>query len=244
LNPRAAGNAGLTLLFGVTFRGADHISQSAVLTYDGTNYHTVVQSDSAFATPIFPGSINDEGDINFAAYPIVPKAPLAFTYYIVPAAGPSAGTPLRIAGLNDTPPAACTWCVPPSASTGGALPQLEGLNVPALNAQGQMLLELWEGMFIGSKDGSFSVVPMASAGACSPQPDTSGSGGILFSGITGFLNDLGVVVFTNPTTSGSAAICVVPAGGSTPTPVVTSGDAAPAGLAGGVWDQQFGRDRF
>jgi hypothetical protein len=236
--PELGINASRSLFFGVKFKGGDNEPHAALLIYDGTNYHTVVSSGdiapgssgATYGFSVTPGSINDNGDVSFAA--VVGST----TFYIVPAGKPA----VRIVGLGDTPPAACTWC--------GASGSLEGFFagnptnaiilgsffVPGLNSQGQMLLEIWGGLFIGSKDGTLSLVPMASTGACSPQPVAAGTASIAKAGISGFLNNAGAVAFTNPSNSGSAAICIAPAGGGTPTPAVTSGDPAPAGVGGGT----------
>ena len=231
-----------TLLFGVRFTGGDNEPHSALLTYDGTNFHTVVSSDgiapgsggAPYGIDLVPGSLDDSGDISFAA---IPTGINATTFYIFPAGAAQA---VRVAGLNDTPPAGCTWCGVASSNgsffTGVPLAGviLGNSFVPRLNAKGQMLLSLWGGLFIGSNGGGISLVPMATTGACSPQPVATGTGLIPVIGITGFLNNNGVVAFTNQTSTGSAAICVVTPGAAQPTAAVTAADSAPASMGGTI----------
>jgi Big-like domain-containing protein len=240
--PELSMNSSRVLLFAVRFTGADNFAHAALLTYDGANYHTMATSDgtapgsngAAYGLDLIPGSIDDSGDINFAAVPIGVNAA---TYYIVP----SGGQAERIVGLNDTPPAACTWCVAPGGSGGGFFPGLPvgsvilvGVSfVPPLNAQGQMLLSLWGALFIGGKTGSFSLVPMAATGACSPQTIVTGTGSTTVPELTGFLNDSGTVAFTNPSNTGAGAICVV-ATGAAIADVIDSTSSAPASAGGGT----------
>lgn len=241
--PELGLNSSRSLLFGVRFTGGDHLPHAALLTYDGTNYHTVVTSDAiapgsngaAYGLNLVPGSIDDSGDIDFSAVPIGTNAA---AIYIVP----SGGTPVRVVGLGDNPPAPCTWCVTTTSGslqnffvgtpTGSAV-LIGRAFVPGLNSKGQMLLNLWGGLFIGSKDG-LSLVPMAATGPCSPQPATTGTSLVPLPTTTGFLNDSGAVAFTNPPNSGSAAICVAPAGGGAPTPAIAAADPAPASLGGAI----------
>jgi hypothetical protein len=242
--PELGINSSRSLLFGVRFTGGDNLPHSALLIYDGTNYHTVVTSDgiapgsngATYGLELIPGSIDDSGDIDFAA---VPTGVLAATFYIVP----SGGSPVRIVGLSDAPPASCTWCVASSISLGSFLQGVRVSSailtgtpyVPALNGKGQMLLSLWGGLFIGDKGGGFAVVPMAGTGVCSPQAVTTQTGLIPILGNSAFLNDAGAVAFSNPPNSGSAAICVVTPGSTQPTPAVTGGVApAPASLGGTI----------
>jgi hypothetical protein len=242
--PELSINSSKSVLFEVRFIGGDHVFRSALLVYDGTNYHTVVASGDAapgsgsgvYGVNLAPGNINDSGDVDFSA---VPTGTGSTTYYIFPSGAQAA---VRIVGLNDTPPAACTWCVVPgSVSPGGffvGVPAgaviLGGAVVPNLNSHGQMLLSLWGGLFIGSKDGGFSLVPMATSGPCSPQPLTTGTISLASPGINGFLNDNGVVAYTNPSSSGSAAICIAPAGGGSPSPAISATDQAPASIGGKI----------
>jgi len=227
LLPELGINSSRSLLFGVRFNGGDHLPHAALLTYDGMNYHTVVTSDgiapgsnsAAYGLDLVPGSIDDSGDVDFSA---VPFGSNAAALYVVP----SVGTPVRVVGFSDTPPASCTWCVTP---TNGSL----GIFFSGLNNKGQMLLSLWGGLFIGSKDG-ISLVPMAGTGPCSPQAVATGPSLIPLPIPSGFLNDNGEVAFTNPPNSGSAAICVAPAGGGSPTPAITASDPAPAGIGGTI----------
>jgi hypothetical protein len=238
--PELGINSSRSLFFGVRFTGGDSEPHAALLTYDGANYHTVVSSagiapgsgGATYGFELVPGSINDSGDVDFAA---VPTGTNSTTFYLVP----SGGMAVRVVGLSDTPPAACTWCVASTGSSGSFFPgvpvgaQLFGRSfVPGLNAKGQMLLSLWGGLFIGSKDSGFSLVPTAISGACSPQPITTGTTSLAVPGISGFLNDNGLVAFTNPSSSGSAAICVAPAGGGSPSPAITAADPAPASIGG------------
>jgi hypothetical protein len=241
--PELSINSSKSVLFEVRFIGGDHVFRSALEVYDGTNYHTVVASGDAapgsgsgvYGVNLAPGSINDSGDVDFSA---VPTGTGSTTFYIFPSGAQAA---VRIVGLNDTPPAACTWCVVPgSGSPGGffvGVPAgaviLGGSVVPNLNSHGQMLLSLWGGLFIGSKDG-LSLVPMAGTGVCSPQPLSTGTILLASSGINGFLNDNGVVAYTNPSSSGSAAICISTPGVIQPTPAIAAGDPAPAGVGGGT----------
>jgi hypothetical protein len=239
--PELGINSSRSLLFGVRLNGGDDEPRTALLIYDGTNYRTLVTSDgiapgsngATYGLDLVPGSINDSGDVDFAA---VPTSIGSTTFYIVPAGKPA----VRIVGLGDTPPAACTWCGI-SGSLGGffvGTPTgaiiLGNFFVPGLNSHGQMLLSLWGGLFIGSKDGGFSLVPMATSGACSPQPIATGTTSLTVPGISGFLNNAGVVAYTNPTSSGSAAICMAPAGGGSPSPAITAADQAPASVSGTI----------
>src|ERR1700674_809261 len=73
--PELGINSSRVLLFGLRFTGGDHLPHSALLTYDGANYQTVVSSDGiapgsngvTYGLNLYPGSINDSGDVNFAA---------------------------------------------------------------------------------------------------------------------------------------------------------------------------------
>jgi hypothetical protein len=235
-SPELSLNASRVLLFGVLFTGGDGLPHSALLSYDSTNYHTLISSDgvapganaATYGLTLIPGSIDDSGDVNFAAIPTDSASAALFIL-------PSGGSAVRIVGFGDTPPAACTWCVASSSGSGGFLNGVPsgsgvlGLYVPPLNAKGQMLISLWGGLFIGAKDGTFSLVPMAATGVCSPQ---STAGALAPVQVSAFLNNNGVVAFTNPPNSG--AICVAPAGGGTPAPAVSGGDAAPASLGGSI----------
>jgi Bacterial Ig-like domain (group 3) len=243
LLPELGINSSRSLLFGVRFIGADGFPHAALLLWDGTSYHTLVSSDgiapgsdgAAYGIELVPGSIDDSGDIDFSAVPIGTNAA---AIYIVP----PGGTPVRVVGLSDPPPAACTWCVTPTSGslgnffvgtpTGSAV-LIGRAFVPRLNNKGQMLLNLWGGLFVGSKDG-LSLVPMASTGPCSPQAVTTGTSLSALPITGGFLNDSGVVAFTNPPNSGSAAICEAPAAGGSPTPAITAGDPAPAIIGGAI----------
>ncbi len=225
-------------MLGVLFTGRrSDLPHSALLSYDSTNYHTLISSDgvapganaATYGLTLTPGSIDDSGDINTAA--AIPTDSASAALFILP----SGGSAVRIVGFGDTPPAACTWCVASSSGSGGFLNGVPsgsgvlGLYVPPLNAKGQMLISLWGGLFIGAKDGTFSLVPMAATGVCSPQ---STAGALAPVQVSAFLNNNGVVAFTNPLNSG--AICVAPAGGGTPAPAVSGGDAAPASLGGSI----------
>src|SRR6202158_1017152 len=252
-------NSSKTLLFEVFLSTPDGEFQESLLTYDGASYRTVVSSTdiapgpggAAYGTSLTLGSINDEGDVNFAAVPIGKSG---ITFYIVPSGLPA----VRIVASDDAIPAACTWCI--STATGGSLGDffngtpasgsiLAGtLRVPQLNAKGQMLISLWGGLFIGSKDRPLSLVQLATSGVCGPPaPPTGGTitGGIVsvstFSFSQGIaLNNMGTVAFigTTPATTTTtwpttSAICVAPAGVPA-APVVTSGDPAPAVFPGGT----------
>lgn len=230
-SPLVALNATKLLLFEVVFTSANGITREALLTYDGTNYHTLVSTgdiaplpDSLAYTSLTLGSINDQGDLNFSAS-LFGKS--GITYYIVP----SGGQPVRVVATDDTPLTTCTWCVPPSSSSAGVPIYGFQLVPPPLNKQGQMLLSLWGGLFIGSKDG-LSLVPMPPSGPCSPISGSVVTNPLQLFSYGRFLNDSGLVSFTNPSTSGSA-ICVVQPGG-TATAAISSGMAAPAGIGGGT----------
>ena len=250
IGPELGLNSSRTLFFEARFTGADGLTHSALMTYAGTSYRTVVTSDSfvpnsnssTYGINLEPGSIDDSGDVNFLA---VPTGINSLVYYIAPA---GFATVFRIAGSTDTPPASCTWCTTSGISSGnfytgvpvgsGTLVSFLPAYVPKLNAQGQMLLGLWGGLFLGGKDGSFTLVPMATSGGCSPQPAANLIPNALYGG-TAFLNNSGMVVFTNPPNIPSAAICVaMPASSGTepppPTPLITAGDAAPASVGGGT----------
>ncbi len=146
---------------------------------------------------------------------------------------------MRIVGLNDNPPPPpppCTNCFFGGDPAGGTVLTGSPLSilVPSLNANGQMLISLWNGLFIGSKDGTFSPLPTAVSGACSIQPVTTGNPFNPYLEASAFLNNTGAVAFTNPLNSNSTTICVAPPGGGVPEPVIASGDAAPAGVGGGT----------
>ena len=235
--PELSVNSSRSLFFGVRFNGGDTEFHAALLTYDGTNYHTVVSSESiapgsggaTYGFELVPGSIDDSGDVNFAA---LPAGINSTTFYIVP----SGGMPVRIVGLNDNPPPPCTTCFLPGAPVSGTIVSGFPLSlfVPRLNAKGQMLISLWNGLFIGSKDGTFSPVPVATSGACSIQAITTGTSLNSLLGVTAFLNNTGAVAFTNPPNSASATICLAPPDGGIPAAVVSSGDPAPTGVGGGA----------
>lgn len=222
------------LLFSVRFTGADNFVHAALLTYDGTNYHTVATSDgvapgtngATFGLDLIPGSINDNGDINFSAEPSGTNATSA---YIVP----SGGAPVPIATLTATPSTPCFNCFLPGVPTTSEI--LVGIPaIPKLNARGQMLVSLPGGLSIGSKDGTLSAVPFANSGPCSLQTSSSGTNLIPTPGVSAFLNNVGTVVFTNPPTTGTTAICVVTTGATQPTVAVAPGDPAPTTLGGGT----------
>jgi hypothetical protein len=248
-------NSSKTLLFEAVFSPSPDTPREALLTYDGTNYHTVVSTgdmapppDSVVYTSFIPGSINDEGDINFAAGL---AGTAAITYFIVPS---GKTVPVRIVVSGDSIPAACAWCSPTAvvslenffAGTPTSSVFLGGTpRVPNLNAKGQMLISLWGGLFIGSKDQPLYLVPYASSGVCGP-PATP-TGGSIIGGLGSVstislpvgaaLNNLGTVAFVDTnlwTPPPTSAICVASVGGGPPVPVVKSGDAAPSPFAGGT----------
>src|SRR4029077_17726950 len=70
--------------------------------------------------------------------------------------------------------------------------------------------------------------------ACTPHPIATGTSFFPAPGISAFLNDDGVVAFTNPPVPGSAAICVAPAGGGSPPAAITAADPAPASIGGTI----------
>ncbi len=258
-------NSSKTLLFEVDLSTPDGEFKESLLTYDGTNYHVVVSSTDIAPAPesvaygtLTPGSINDEGDVNFVAF-LVGKS--SITYYILPS---GATTAVRIVASDDPIPTACTWCSP--TATGGSLGDFFSgtptnsrvfiggtLHVPPLNAKGQMLISLWGGLFIGSKDQPLSLVHLATSGVCGPP--TPSNGGTISAGIISVsdlsfsqglaLNNMGAVAFIDTTSTTTAsttpsnltitsAICVVPPGGGPAAAVVTSGNAAPAAFPGGT----------
>ena len=235
--PELAINSSRSLHFGVRFKGGDNLPHSALLTYDGTNYHAVVSSDdiapgsngTPYGLELIPGSINDSGDVNFAA---IPTTFNSTTFYIVP----FGQMPVRIVGLNDNPPPPCTTCFLPGVPAGEILISGSPASsfVPRLNGKGQMLISLWDGLFIGSKDGTFTPVSPATSGACSIQPVTTGNPLNPVLGASAFLNNNGVVAFTNSPNSVNAAICIATPGGGNPTAVIASGDAAPVGVGSGA----------
>jgi hypothetical protein len=258
-------NSSKTLLFAIDLSTPDGEFKESLLTYDGTNYHTVVSTgdmaplpDNVAYSSLIPGSINDEGDINFAAF-LAGKS--SITYYILPS---GATTAVRIVASDDPIPTACMWCSP--TATGGSLGDFFSgtptnsrvfiggtLHVPPLNAKGQMLISLWGGLFIGSKDQPLSLVHLATSGVCGPP--TPSNGGTISAGIISVsdlsfsqglaLNNMGAVAFIDTTSTTTAsttpsnltitsAICVVPPGGGPVAAVVTSGNAAPAAFPGGT----------
>src|ERR1700730_2971519 len=119
-SPIAGLNSSKTLLFEVFLSTPDGEFQESLLTYDGASYRTVVSSTdiapgpggAAYGTSLTLGSINDEGDVNFAAVPIGKSG---ITFYIVPSGLPA----VRIVASDDPLPPACTWCR--SSATGGSL---------------------------------------------------------------------------------------------------------------------------
>ena len=239
--PELSINSSRALFFGVRFKGGDNEFHAALLTCDGTKYHTVVSSDDvppgsggvAYGLNLVPGSIDDSGDVNFAA---VPAGIESTTYYIFPSGAPAA---VRVVGLNDNPPpppASGTVVFFPGVPVGGTILSVSPLPllVPGLNAKGQMLISLWNGLFIGNKDGTLVPVSLATSGACSIQPATTGNLLNPFPGASAFLNNTGAVVFTNPPNSTSTTICVAPQGGGTPTAVIAPGAPAPTGVGGGT----------
>src|SRR6266853_5154903 len=147
-SPLVALNATKLLLFEVIFTSSDGTTREALLTYDGANYRAVVSSGDIAPPPesvaygsLIPGSVDDQGDINFSASLI---GKLGVTYYIVPSGMPAG----RVVATGDTPPAACTWCSTPVSSPSGGVLIAGSQLVPApLNNKGQMLLSLWGGSF-------------------------------------------------------------------------------------------------
>jgi hypothetical protein len=252
--PEIGLNASRVLLFAVRFTGADKLPHSALLSYDGTNYHTLVTSDQPapggnganYGLELVPGSIDDSGDVDFVAVSLVISTvpPIPISLYILPA---GATTAVRIVGPGDQPPPACTWCSGSASSlgtffagvpAGSAVFSSSALvpSIPPLNARGQVLLSLWGGLFIGAKDGRLSLVPMAASGLCAPPPPPSTTTVLPAFGASPFLNNAGAVAFSNPPNSTSAAICVVPADatqGASVSAAVSSGDPAPAGVGAG-----------
>src|ERR1700730_2784091 len=112
-------NSSKTLFFDALLSTPDGEFQESLLTRDGTNYHIVASTgdiapapDSLAYISFIPGSINDEGDVNFAGF-LAGKS--AITYYIVPFGIPT----VRIAASDDPIPAACTWCR--ATAPGGSL---------------------------------------------------------------------------------------------------------------------------
>ncbi len=223
------------LLFGLRFTGADNLAHAALLTYDGTNYRTVVTSGGAapgsngatYGLSLIPGSIDDSGDISFEA---VPTGTTTTSLYIVP----SGGAAVLIATFTGTSTGACLACFLPGVPVSSTVELVSAIN-PKLNAQGQMLVSLPGGLYIGSKDGSLSSVPMATSGPCSLQTDSTGANLVPTPGASVFLNDTGTVVFTNPPAAGATTtICAVAPGATQPTVAIAPGDPAPAAVGGGT----------
>jgi hypothetical protein len=83
-------NSSRILFFGARFTGADGASYSALMTYAEASYRTIVTSysfipnsnTSTYGVNLIPGSIDDSGDVNFAA---VPTGSGSLVYYIAPA---------------------------------------------------------------------------------------------------------------------------------------------------------------
>src|SRR6266571_5871274 len=101
-SPLVALNATKLLLFEVIFTSSDGITREGLLTYNGMIYHTVVSSgdiapppDSVAYGSLIPGSVDDQGDINFSASLI---GKLGVTYYIVPSGMPA----VRVVATGDT----------------------------------------------------------------------------------------------------------------------------------------------
>jgi hypothetical protein len=229
-------NFGQTILFGVNYNLPDGTAHAAVLTYAASGYSIVATSDDiapgsgdeTYGTSITPGSINDNGDINFIA---VPTGKLATTYYIVP----SGEAAVRVAALDDTPPATCTWCVSTTGSVGASTDFTYGTSyIPPLTTSGQIPISLSGGLFIGAGDG-LQLVQQPSSGPCSSVPVVVGGGievpsiGPLI-GNQVLLNNAGTIAFLNLTSSGWA-ICVS-TGGGLAVAVANAGGAAPAAVGG------------
>jgi len=73
------------LLFGVNFNLPDGLPHAAILTYDGSSYirwflPVILRrgpNGASYGTNLLPGSVNDSGDVNFAAQPVT--EPLSLT---------------------------------------------------------------------------------------------------------------------------------------------------------------------
>jgi hypothetical protein len=220
-------NSTKSIIFGVIYNLPDGLNHAAVLTYDGSTYRKVASSEdiapgsggAVYGTGLTPGSINDNGDVDFSAVPVGKSAP---TFYILPSGSLTA---VRVAALDDTPPAACTWCSETPIFAGGIVSNSTSLVLgtdpaPPLNSSGQMLLSLDGGAFIGTKDG-LQLVTLPASGPCRPSA-------VFDTQIAPLLNDAGNVAFTD---SGSA-ICLSTSAATPAAPVVSLSDPPPAAIGG------------
>jgi hypothetical protein len=217
-------NSTKLLFFAVIFSLQDGLVHEALLTYDGTNYHTVASSDdiapgsvgATYGTNLLPVGINDGADVAFtAAISAYPLNPLT-TLYIAP----SKRAAVRVVGSGDTLPQPQEPCPPaiPSCFTVGTPFQALAIT-SGINARSEVLFKLGNGLFVGSAT-VVSPVTMANNGPCSSPSFLS----------EGVLNNSGTVAFTNSNYTASA-ICIAPAGGSPSIPAVTSGSSAPPPIA-------------
>jgi hypothetical protein len=232
-SPILAMNSSRSITFGVNYSLPDGLPRAAVLVYSGSAFSIVANSDSIapgsgganYGTTLLPGSIDDSGDISFTA---TPTGQSSTTFFIVP----SGGTAVRVAGMGDSPPAACTWCTTNLVDAGFGVSYPSAVSyIQPLNALGQMPFLLAGGIFIASK-GGLELVTLPSSGPCSPSFSTNSvplsSLPLLANGI--LLNDAGILAYTNATST-TSAICVSTSGGPA-TAVVASGQAAPVAIGG------------
>jgi hypothetical protein len=254
--PTVALNASRLLLFEAIYDLGDGEFRESLMTYDGANFKILVSSDdiapgsggATYGGSLRIGGINDHGDVSFSTLALNTtitstgtQVTEVSTFYILPS---GATTAVRVAGTNDPPPPACTWC---SVPTGPSIPGNPfALFAPPINSAGQILISFAGGLFIGSKDGLI-VVPLASSGSCGPPATPSTSGGffggtptssvLVSSTPAAFLNNAGAVAFMDLTASAgvsTTAICIAPAGGAPPTVAVASASSAPTSLGGTI----------
>ncbi|MGD0908568.1 MAG: Ig-like domain repeat protein, partial [Candidatus Acidiferrales bacterium] len=228
------------IYFEAVFSLPDGEIHQALMIYDGTNYHTIVSSESlappiatapnlggpnvTFSTTFTPlnQGINDNGDVAFTADP---DATGLQTLYIVP----SGKVPLAVATFNEPslPPFSGTFSTNPAVLSG-------------INALGQVLFTssvsgIGSGLFVASEENGGEVFKVALIG------DTYCGGGATVSSLSSTsasaaLNNLGGYAFTEQAVVSSvtqSALCVGVAGAA-PTKAVGSGTAAPSPIVSGT----------
>lgn len=162
-------NSSGKIFFEVVFSLPDGENQQALMIYDGTNYHTIVSSESlappiatapnlggpnvTFSTTFTPinQGINDNGDVAFTADP---DATGLQTLYIVP----SGKAPLAVATFNEP-------SLPPFSGTFNNIPTV----LSGLNALGQVLFSsaasgIGSGLFVASEENGGEVFKVVLTG--------------------------------------------------------------------------------
>jgi Bacterial Ig domain len=214
-------------VFAVRFSLNDGFTHTALETYDGTNFHTVVLSTDiapttggkAYGAQIIPIGIDDNGDIAFRAdlIPFAGAGDPQRTLFIVPAGG----SVTRVVGVGDA-----------VAAPAGTIANIRLLS-NSVNALGQVLFfsrvqqtggGIVGALFVGSASGVQKVV----AGG---DPAPGGGNFMQIGNSSAFLNNSGKVafsVFVSP--KNENWLWTAP---STLTLVAGSGDPAPPSVPGG-----------